>query len=277
MKNIFSILLIAISTLTWGQAAFVLPSPTNANDTMTIYIDLSQTTYGLKGILTNHPEYKDSVYMWTWQPTGPACGNGGWGNTNDCLHMTNINGMIFSITMVPTQFYGCTPLQLYSTGISCLAKLDNGNAFPDDGLGEAKCEDLHIDILPALCAEKFCYFPEASRPDDFFTITYDNNLESDSTLLNLGANECYVYMAAKVGNQTYPISAPADAGNNPLLKMEAVPNQPGKFRYTMIPSDFFASVAPAGANIQQVWFYIVKPGYVPTIPVTIKYVLYNCQ
>ena len=97
-------------------------------------------------MLEAHPEVKDEVYMWTWSPAGPACGNGEWGNSNDCMRMTHVNGMIFSMKFVPTDFYDCTPLQLYSTGISCLAKLDNGNAFPDDGLGEAKCEDLHIDI-----------------------------------------------------------------------------------------------------------------------------------
>jgi hypothetical protein len=276
MRTLLSILMIGCSAMIWGQAAFVLPSPTNANDTMTIYVDLSQTTYGLKGILTNHPEYKDSVYMWTWQPTGPACGNGEWGNSNDCMRMTHVNGLIYAMKMVPTQFYGCTPLQLYSTGISCLAKLDNGNAFPDDGLGEAKCEDLHIDILPALCAEKFCYFPEASRPDDFFTITYDNNLESDVNLQNLGANECYVYIAGKIGNQIYPYATPAESPNTPALQMTPVPGMPGKFRFTMIPSDFFPGV-PAGSTIQQIWFYIVKPGYIPQIPTTIKYVLYNCN
>ena len=276
MRTLLSILMIGCSAMMWGQAAFVLPSPTNANDTMTIYIDLSQTTYGLKGILTNHPEYQDSVYMWTWQPTGPACGNGEWGNSNDCMRMTHVNGLIYSMKMVPTEFYGCTPLQLYSTGISCLAKLDNGNAFPDDGLGEAKCEDLHIDILPALCAEKFCYFPEASREDDFFTITYDNNLEADVNLQNLGTNECFVYIAAKVGSQVYPYAAPADAANTPALQMTPVPGQQGKFRFTMIPTDFFPGV-PAGSHIQQIWFYIVKPGYLPQIPTTIKYVLYNCN
>jgi hypothetical protein len=79
-----------------------------------------------------------------------------------------------------------------------------------------------------------------------------------------------------VGNQIYPISAPADAGSNPLLKMNPVPGSPGKFRYTLIPSDFFTA-APAGTAVQQVWFYIVKPGYSPQIPTTMKYVLLNCQ
>ncbi|MEN9394653.1 MAG: hypothetical protein RL362_874, partial [Bacteroidota bacterium] len=47
MKKLIALAFILIAGINaWGQAAFVLPSPTNANDTMTIYIDISQTTYG---------------------------------------------------------------------------------------------------------------------------------------------------------------------------------------------------------------------------------------
>jgi hypothetical protein len=275
MKKIFAFTIVALTALaSWGQGAFVLPSPTNANDSMTIYIDVSQTTYGLKGILTNHPEYKDSVYMWTWAPAGPACGNGDWGNSNTCMRMTHVSGMIFAIKMIPTQFYACTPLQLYSNGINCLAKLDDGNAFASDGLGEAKTEDLHIDILPALCADKFCFFPEVAKKDDFFTITYDNGEETNVNLQNLGPDDCYLYMSAKAGINQYPVSAPADVTSNPLLKMEAVDGEPGKFRMTIIPEEFFNT---NGSNIQEVWFYVVSPSYIPAPPTVMKYVLLNCN
>ena len=133
------------ASLAWSQAAFVLPSPTNANDSVTIYIDISKSTSnGLKHMLEAHPEVKDEVYMWTWSPAGPACGNGEWGNSNECMKLKRVSGMIYSIKIVPTSFYNCTPLDLYSKGISCLAKLDNGNAFGSDGVGEAKTEELRI-------------------------------------------------------------------------------------------------------------------------------------
>ncbi len=263
------------ASLAWSQAAFVLPSPTNANDSVTIYIDVSKSTSnGLKHMLEAHPEVKDEVYMWTWSPAGPACGNGEWGNSNECMKMTRVIGMIYSMKIVPTSFYNCTPLDLYSKGISCLAKLDNGNAFGSDGVGEAKTEDLRIDILPALCNEKFCYFPEVARKDDFITITYNNNIELNAQLQNIGSDECYVFMTARSGFNTYDVSAPEDVINNPDLKMTPMPNEPGKFQITLIPTDFF----PAnGSNIQEIWFYIVKPGYLPLPPTYTKYTLLNCE
>jgi hypothetical protein len=276
MKNILSLIAMMLLAVTsWSQAAFVLPSPTNANDSVTIYIDISKSTSnGLKHMIESHPEVKDEVYMWTWSPAGPACGNGDWGNSNDCMKMKRVSGMIYSMKIVPTSFYSCTPLDLYSKGISCLAKLDNGNAFGSDGVGEAKTEDLHIDILPALCADKFCYFPEASRIDDFFTITYDNSKETDANLQNLGPDDCYIYMAARAGINIYPVSQPADVTTNPALKMEPLATEPGKFRLTIIPSEFFTT---NGANVQEIWFYIVKPGYLPVPPITTKYAVLNCN
>ena len=84
MKKILSLAFVAFATLTsFGQAAFVLPSPTAAGEQMTLYIDVAQSTGGgLKAMLGAHPEYRDSVYIWTWQPSGPVVGNGEWGNSN---------------------------------------------------------------------------------------------------------------------------------------------------------------------------------------------------
>lgn len=276
MKKLLLILAIAVlgSTQAWSQAAFVSPSPTNANATMDLYIDVSQTTGGLKAILANHPEYVDSVYMWTWVPSGPACGNGDWGVSNACMQLEHVSGLLYKMTMVPTTFYACTPLNLFQNGISCLAKLKSGYAFASEGVGEAKTEDLHVDIVPALCADKFCYFPEAAKQDDFFSITYDNSQEMDVNLQNLGADECYVFMRAFTGTFTYFDVAPlANVTSTPALKMTDIGS--GKFRLSFIMEDFFP--IPDGAVISKIAYYVVKPGYTPNPPVYMYYVPLNCN
>ena len=55
-KILFTLAAFAISVVGFTQAAFVFPSPTNANATMDLYIDVAQTTGGLKTLLGNHPE-----------------------------------------------------------------------------------------------------------------------------------------------------------------------------------------------------------------------------
>ena len=273
-KILFTLAAFAISIVGFSQAAFVFPSPTNANATMDLYIDVAQTTGGLKTLLGNHPEVADSVYMWTWQPAGPSCGNGEWGNSNNCMLLTRVSGMLYKMTMVPTAYYACSPLQLFQNGISCLAKLKNGNAYGSEGVGEAKTEDLHVDIVPALCADRICFFPEAAKQDDYFSISYDNTQETDVNLQSLGSDECYIFLRAFTGTFTFFDFAPlANVTSTPSLKMTEI--APGKFRKTFIPEDFLP--IPDGSTITKIGFYIVKPGYSPNPPPYQYYYPLNCQ
>lgn len=276
MKKLLLLCAAFVATVTATAQAFVLPSPTVATDSVNIYVDLSQTNGGLKTMLTNHPDYIDSVYMWTWQPSGPVCGNGDWGVSNECMKMQHVSGLIYTKKIVPTDFYGTSALTFYQNGISCLAKLKNGNAFPDDGVGEAKTEDLQIAIVPALCQDMFCYFPEAVRTDDYMTITYDNNQEENPSLQNLGDDECYVYLYARTGAFTGIEIAPlASAAGNPLLKMKPVPFRQGFFRFIMNPIEFFN--VPEGISVSQLRFVIVKPGFTPSPPIYQNYIFLDCE
>ena len=89
----FLFLCLSDSRFAQGQAAYVLPSPTDAAAEMTLYIDVSQSQDGtqnnaLKAILTDHPD--DPVYLWTWQPASPdgVGGNGNWDASNPAMLMT---------------------------------------------------------------------------------------------------------------------------------------------------------------------------------------------
>jgi hypothetical protein len=279
-----SLFLSVISISSFGQAAFVLPSPTNANDSLTLYIDMNQSVNGtsnnaLKAHLQSHPESADSVYVWTWMPAGPVCGNGDWGNSNECMLMKRVeeNGLLYSIKIKPLDFYGVSAITLFQNGISCLAKLDDGKKYETEGIGESKSEDFHIDIVPALCAEVFCFFPEAARVDDFLSITYDNTQETNVDLQGMGPNDCFIYLSAKTGPFTsYPIAPQAEVTSHPELQMKPVSGFNGGFRITIIPSEFFD--VPEGETIQQIIYYVLRPGYLyPGQPPNLVHLPLDCE
>ena len=263
LKQLFSacaLLLVAGSV--WAQKAYVLPSPTDANSEMTLYIDMSKSedgiqNNGLKAILEAFPD--TTVYLWTWQPAGPAQGNGDWDNSADHQELTKVGNMLYSMTFIPTEYYGVDGPQLFSLGISCLAKLKNGGAM--DGFEfEAKSEDMHVDIIPQLCSARMCIFPELREDDDFLSITYDNTQEPYEGLQNMGSDECYLYVLGKVDLFTsYEYVALADVTNTPELQMEDIGE--GKFRMTFIPEDLFEGVLAEGEELQELWYYVVRPGF----------------
>lgn len=277
-KLLFSIASIFTAILAQAQAAYVLPSPTGAEEPMTLYVDISQTTGGLKTILTNHPEQVDNVYLWTWRPADNG-GNGQWNESAADRKMTHVSGLLFSFYMEnPAEFYGVDGPTFFANGISCLAKLSDGNAFPDDGAGEAKTEDLTVTIIPKLCDDLYCTFPELAKNNDFVSITYNNNIETDPNLQNLTDGEVYLYLVAK-GNgafNIYPYAPLAEASSTPALRMKPVPGKPGEFRLTIVPVDFFTNI-PAGQNISELRFYVVKPGYTPSLPNTNTYSFLSCE
>lgn len=278
MKKILFTLSAIIASLTgMAQAAYVLPSPTAANEPITVYIDVAQADGALKDILNAHPEVIDAVYMWTWQPSGPVVGNGEWNDSNEDMKMTHVSGLLYSMTFTPTTFYGVDGPTFFTRGISCLAKLNSGYDFEGDGFGEAKTSDIHIDIIPKLCDDIFCTFPEIAKRDDFFSITYDNNQETVEALQDLGEDEVYIYLLAKTGPfSNYPYVAIDQVTSTPALRMKPVAGKPGQFRITFVPTDFFTSV-PEGQTISEVRYLILTPGYTPAPPVYNSYVFADCE
>lgn len=253
-----------------AQVAYVLPSPTDANEEITLYIDINQSSEGtqnnaLKSILIDNPD--EDVYLWSWQPAEPVVGNGSWNDSNEELKLTKISDLLYSITFVPTEFYGIDGAQLFSNGISCLAKLKDGNAFSGEYDGEAKTEDISIDIIPRLCDRRICIFPEVRQEDDYLTITYDNNQEEIAGLQNMGNDDCYVYLVARITNFVFYEFAPsAEVTNTPELKLEPIPGQPGMFRTTIIPRDLFSQIPP-DQKIKDLVYRILRPGFsYPGVP-----------
>ena len=264
-----------------AQKAYVLPSPTDANSEMTLFIDMNQSedgiqNNGLSAILDAFPD--TTVYLWTWNPAGPAAGNGDWDNSADHQQLTKVGPKLYSMTFVPTQYYGVDGPQLFSRGISCLAKLKNGNGvegFPF----ESKSEDMHVDIIPQLCNARICIFPELRAPDDYVTITYDNTKEIQyAGLQDMGTDECFIYLLGKVDAFTsYELVAETEVFNHPELQLKAIGE--GKFRTTLIPEDLFAPVLGEGESLSEIWYYIVRQGfsYPPGPPPFEIISLLNCE
>jgi hypothetical protein len=246
-----------------SQKVYVLPSPTDANSEMTLFIDMNQSedgiqNNGLSGILDAHPD--TSVFLWTWDPSNPAAGNGDWDNSADHQELTKVGPKLYSMTFVPSEYYGVDGPQLFSRGISCLAKLSNGmeaEGFPFEG----KSEDLHVDIIPKLCEARICVFPELREPDDYITITYDNNQENlYEGLQAMGEDDCYIYVLGKVDAFTsFEYVDESQVTQTPQLKLSSMGN--GKFRSTLIPEDLFSQFLTGEEKLSEIWYYIAREGF----------------
>ncbi|MGB1577932.1 MAG: hypothetical protein ACPG9S_07925, partial [Flavobacteriales bacterium] len=151
-----------LQSAAFGQAVTLSPTPTGLHEEVTLTFDISQSeSFGLKTILEANPDLP--VYIWTWTPSDPVGTNGSWNNSNDDLQLVHQGGLTYTLTFVPSQFY-TDASGLYSQGISCLAKLKDGAPYPGlEDYGEAKTEDFNVGVLPKLCEEKMCVFPETRR------------------------------------------------------------------------------------------------------------------
>jgi hypothetical protein len=242
-----------------GQAVTLTPSPTGLHEEVTLTFDISQSeSFGLKTILEANPDLP--VYIWTWTPSDPVGTNGSWNNSNDDLQLVHQGGLTYTLTFVPSQFY-TDASGLYSQGISCLAKLKDGAPYPGlEDVGEAKTEDFNVGVLPKLCEEKMCVFPETRRPDDFVSMTYNNNLDVDLT--DLENDEVYLQVKARgTDGQYYALAADADVTNTPELRMTPVPDKPGFYRLVILPEEFFEGIVPEGLGILSLICYPLKPGF----------------
>ena len=255
----FIALFLAVSGQIFGQAVSLTPSPTGPDDLVTLTIDVSQSQEnGLKTVLEANPDLP--VYIWTWSPSGPVAGNGDWNNSNDAMQLSWQGGLVYSLQFVPSEFYSDVS-SLFSNGISCLAKLKDGNPYPGfEDFGEAKTEDFNIGVLPKLCEDQMCIFPETRRKDDFVSITYNSNI--DSVLTDIENDEVYLQIAGRgTDGQFYTLVPDDQVTSTPELKMTPVPGKPGFYRWTLLPEDFFADILPEGLELLTMTCYPLKANF----------------
>lgn len=243
-----------------GQDALsVLPTPTGLNDEVTLTIDVSKSEENaLKAILEANPELP--VYIWTWSPSDPVGGNGSWDNSSESMLLTKQSDLVYTLTFTPTQFYS-NVASLYSNGISCLAKLKNGGTFAGfEDLGEAKTEDFNIPILPKLCEEEMCIFPEGRRSDDYISVTYNSNLDEDLQFTE--GEDIYLQIRGRASSgDFYTLAEDADIANVPELKMTPVENKDGFYRLIFLPDQLFEGIIPSEFDIISMVCYPTVPGF----------------
>jgi hypothetical protein len=242
-----------------GQIVTVTPNPTSLGEPLKLTIDVGQSTqFGLKPILEANPDL--DVYLWTWQPSDPSGGNGSWDDSDPDMLMTHEGGLKYSITFVPSEFYSNAG-QLFSTGISCLAKLKNGATLPGfEDFGEAKTEDFNVGVLPKLCEDRMCIFPESRRKDDFVSVTYNHNL--DTVMTDLSNDDVFLFVKFRgTDGVFYNYVEPEDLTNASELKMEPVQDRPGFYRLVMLPLDLYGDVLPEGVDLLSIICYPLTPGF----------------
>jgi len=284
MRNTLTAIIVLSTLSSFGQAAYVQPSPTGKADSVSLFINIAaapdgEMNSGLNARLDAHPD--DDIYIWTWQPAGPVAGNGDWENSNEAMKMTKVSDKLYMIKFLPTSFYGVDATTFFTNGISCLAKMDNGKAYGDDFPGEAKTKDLNITIIPKLCDQLYCPFPELARKSDLFSITYDNTLETDPLMMDLNGEDCYLVISGGKNNNTmHDYVAAADVFNHPELKLKPLAGNPDSYRITVLPEILFEQALLDGTitELNRIKYYVVRQGLVYTTPPPLQtYIFENCN
>jgi hypothetical protein len=188
------------------------------------------------------------LYIWTWKPfefpagSPKANGLGGapWKNSNDALVMTKEADHIYSITMVPTEFYEVDAATVYAEDIHFLVKPKDGGGYGDP---DRKSTDLTFEVNPPNIARPVVYgFPSHAKQDDIFRIVYDNDKELKTSMQNIGSGNCYIYLEVTLVDGT--VIRPSNffqVGSNPNLEMADIGG--GSFEKAFIPQDFFGLTA----------------------------------
>lgn len=90
-------LLTPLVTLSAGRIAEIWTQPAifMADEEVTIFFDVTGTDLA---------EIDEDIYLWSWYPTEPDAGNGA--NSSDFAKLTRVDGNIWKITMIPTDYYG---------------------------------------------------------------------------------------------------------------------------------------------------------------------------
>lgn len=255
--KIFSTLIVTAFTLLFAdglraQGVFLDPDPTDVTGAVRLYVDITSDACQCPNI--GEVSQEDPLYIWTWQPNearpmlgGEDVTNGDWTNSNDNLRMkqdeNDPNLWYFDfLGASPAQFYDADPAVFYETGISFLVKKKDGSGDP-----EPKSEDLNIIPEPVGCFEIICPFPVTFFDDEYFAVTYNNAIETNPLLQNMGPGEALVSFRFRVDGG--PLQTLASDGSNQekfLMDFEG----DGFFALDMIPRDYFG-IEP-GQSITQI-------------------------
>ena len=256
--------LAAMASVANAQSIYLVPSPTNVSEPARLYVDITSAECGCPELQDADP-VSNPLYIWTWVPleARPAITvngetinitNGEWNASNENMRMkqdpSNPNLWYYDFFEVPlTTFYHSPAADFYGEGIHFLLKEKNG-APPD--LPEQKSPDLSVVPESPGCVSIFCTFPTIWFPSDYLRITYNNNIETVTSLQNLDPSEAFVYFAYRVDGGPVQYK-----GNAPGTEILLDDRGDGTFTFTMVPDQFFE--IPEGSELTSLTVFVSKP------------------
>jgi hypothetical protein len=246
-----ALLLVLSAFLGFGTVAFaqvVTSSPVDYNDPTTevkIIVNLAQLDQTKEYVLNliADAQSDSGIYIWTWKPfewpIGSERANGSgdrpWQNSNELLRMTKESDLVYSFTMVPTEFYSVDAATVYEQDIHFLIKPKNGGGY---GEPDRKSDDLLLEINPPNVERTIVYsLPSAPLQDDIVKIVYDNYREEKVSMQNLAADDCFLFLEATLtdGSVVKPTTIFL-TGTNPEQQMKYAGG--GIFEFEFIPEMF---------------------------------------
>jgi len=242
-----------------GTLAWIVPATPDVEDSVYIYVDVSQDPNCDILVGSMGP-----MYLWTWSPAQPDSKIGTWNNSGDDARLEQVDGNIWRIGMIPTEFYDVDPEEVYEKGLCFLVKKNDGGTGGDCSAagGDFKTTDIHLDVPSPFALERKVYsFPDVvsadtlyTRLDDVFTLFYDNSIEEKLTMQNVEDVFAYIRVTGDNG-QTYNVSPLSQVGNNPDLQLRNEGD--GIFSFRIIPEEFLVDVLPVGVRPARLRFQLI--------------------
>ncbi len=260
MKKLLAILFfLSVAIMGAAQGIYFEPEPTNIFEPSRLYINITSSDCSCPELQDADPE-SNPLYIWAWDPNeerpdinGVNIKNGEWGNSNPNMKMkrdeSNPNLWYFDFYNFPmVQFYNVPASTIYADGIQFLVKEKNG-APPD--VPEQKSPNLSAVPEAPGCLDKLCLFPTVYFQDDYLTLTYNNNIETIGSLLNIPEDQAYIWFQYKINGGSFQVAR----AQSEKFRLKA--DGGGFFSLTLVPKDFFE--LEDGDILTSVNAFITKP------------------
>ncbi|WP_192820602.1 DUF4961 domain-containing protein [Rufibacter sp. LB8] len=237
-------IVVTASKYNGGQFVYTEPTSFNPNDRVTIWFDANAAACNEGGGLVGASQ----VYLhsgaqdFSVQPAGQA-----WGVDWEGGRMINRGNNLWSITFVPSEYYGTSVM----SNIKLLFRdLSGDKRAKGDGCAD---HTLTVNPIGPMPEPKTRVFPSKFTQDDAFTLYYNNKQEDRPSMQNY-TGDLYVYAGAESSTGYLEPVGWGDVGTSTKVKMRNEGN--GIYSLTIVPSRFFN--VPAGGQINIIKFVVRK-------------------
>lgn len=268
MWKIYCLFLMAlISGQALAQVTTIPEEEIDPEDSLTIFVDISKLDDSQDYVQNLQAAAADGedLYIWTWlpfefpagHPKANGTGTQAWKSSNELLKMKKESDNVYSYSMIPTEFYEVDAATVYENDIHFLVKPKDGGGYGDP---DKKSEDLVVLVDPPKLERDPSYiFPEVGQEQDIFTIYYENNRETKSSMKNLNPGEVYIFAQAELSDSTTISTVPSffNVSSEPRLEMDYIGDD--TFRKFIYPREFFG--VPIDEEIVSMTFVVLKKNY----------------